>query len=57
MTDVTEAEFDALWERIKGKHNAKYGEGDAERLAEEGRRKFGAALGFPDNTKGEQNDG
>lgn len=56
MGKVTEGEFDALWERIKGKHDAKHGEGDAERLAEEGLRKFGAALGFPDNTKGEQND-
>lgn len=36
MNEATEADFAALWERIKARHDAKHGEGDAKRLVDLG---------------------
>ena len=52
MAEPTEADFDLAWKRIKAKHDAEHGAGDAERLAERGKqmlREGGVVL--PDHTQ------
>lgn len=44
MTEPTEADFAALWDRVKARHDAEHGAGDAERRAIESAAKFGLGV-------------
>lgn len=44
MGEPTEADFDALWLKIKARHDAENGEGDAERRAQEAAIRFGIGV-------------
>ena len=55
MIEPTEADFDLAWKRIKAKHDAEHGAGDAERLAERGRQMLrDGGVVLRDHTKEQQ---